>query len=209
MLSESRNPASRRSRRSALRGAAAAAALGLGTASRVAAQGATPGALATHPIVGTWNSVTPAGPAIGIFLPDGTNLVTVPATQAGPNGVEFISTQAGRWEPVSARGVHFTSTQWHSDAQGVFIGSVTVDGYPVVSEDGQTILDDQSHSVVTVRDASGAIVREVPGAGAPPVTGSRMAVSAPGFSLEMPDAGTPTERNDAPTASFCDRVPRA
>lgn len=181
------------SRRAALGVAGTATvALGLSPVSRVAAQDATPSALATHPIVGAWNSLTPAGPAIGIFLPDGTNLVTVPATQAGPNGVAFISTQAGRWEPVSAHGVHFTSTQWHSDAQGVFIGSVTVDGYPVVSEDGQTLLDDQSRSVVTVRDASGAIVQEVPGTGAPAVTGHRMAVGAPGFPQEMPETGTPT-----------------
>lgn len=193
MPHDSHRTASPLSRRAALGGVGiAAAALGLQPVSRVTAQDATPSALATHPIVGAWNCMTPAGPAIGMFFPDGANLVTVPATQAGPNGVEFISTQAGRWEPVSERGVHFTSVQWHSDAQGVYIGSVTVDGYPVVSEDRQTLLDDQSRSVVTIRDAAGATVQEMPGAGAPPVTGVRMGIGAPGFPMGMPGAGTPT-----------------
>lgn len=182
------------SRRTALSGAGMiTAALAAGTQlSRVTAQDATPSALAAHPIVGVWNSMTPAGPAIGIFLPDGTNLVTVPATQVGPTGVAFISTQAGRWEPVSDRGVHFTSSQWHSDVNGVFIGSVTVDGYPVVSDDGQTLLDDQSRSMVTIRDAAGALVQEIPVTGAPPVTGVRMAVGLPGFPLAISGTGTPT-----------------
>jgi hypothetical protein len=174
----------------------AAAALGLGPVSRVAAQEATPDAammaMATHPAVGTWNAMTPGGPVIGVFLPDGTNLVVVPATQAGPNGVEFISTQAGRWEPVSERGIHFTSVQWHSDAQGIYTGSVTVDSYPVISEDGQTLLDDQSRAVITIRDATGAVVQEISGAGEPPVTGVRMDVGAPGFPGGMSGTATPT-----------------
>ncbi len=161
-----------------------------------AAQDATPDAammaLATHPAVGSWNAMTPAGPVIGVFLPDGTNLMAVPATQAGPNGVEFISTQAGRWEPVSERGIHFTSVQWHSDATGVYTGSVTVDSYPVISEDGQTLLDDQSHAVITIRDATGAVVQEISGAGEPPVTGVRMDVGAPGFPAATSESATPT-----------------
>src|SRR5690348_3126422 len=121
-------------RRSVVFSALGSTLAGLTTLGRsVAAQQATPAAdrLATHPAVGTWNVMTPPGPVIAVFLPDGTNLMAVPATQAGPHGVEFISTQAGRWEPVSERGIHFTSVQWHSDAHGTYTGSVTVDSYPV------------------------------------------------------------------------------
>jgi hypothetical protein len=155
------------------------------------AQGASPEAMANHPIVGAWNAVTPGGPAPGLFFPDGTVLITVPITQVGPNGVSFVSSQPGTWEPVSDRGAHFTSVQLHSDASGTYTGSVTIDAYPVVSEDGQTIFDDQSQGKVTIRDAAGTILQEVASAGAPPVTGVRMAVGAPGFPGGTPEPATP------------------
>jgi hypothetical protein len=181
------------SRRTALAGIGATGlSLALAANTRQAsAQEATPDALASHPIVGVWNSITPGGPALGLFLPDGTNIVGIPATQAGAQGVEFVGTQIGRWEPVSERGIHFTSVQFHSDANGTFTGSVTVDGYPVVSEDGQTLIDDQSQVMITIRDATGAIVQQVPGAGSPPVTGTKMGVGSPGFPEVTPSA-TPT-----------------
>src|SRR5215217_7488226 len=122
------------------------------TARQVSAQEATPDARATHPIVGNWMVTTGAGPAMAVFLADGTNIQGLPATQAGPNGVEFVSTQVGSWEPVSERGVHFTGVQLHSDAAGVVTGTVTIDAYPVVSEDGQTILDDDPRSGPIIRD---------------------------------------------------------
>jgi hypothetical protein len=45
---------------------------------------------------------------------------------------------------------------------------------------------------VTVRDAANAIVAVIPGPPAPPATGVRMGVGAPGFPEGMPAAGTPT-----------------
>ncbi len=173
------------SRRTAL-AALGAGGLGLGlatTARPVAAQG-TAAATATHPIVGAWNVMTPGGPAPGIFFADGTALIVPQPTQAGPQGVAFVSAQPGTWEPVSDRGIHFTGVQFHSDANGVLIGSVTIDGYPVVSEDGLTILDDQSQGTITVRDAAGGVVQKMPTAGAPPVTGTRIGVGSPGFPEE-------------------------
>jgi hypothetical protein len=177
------------SRRSALAGAGA---LGLALAARgQTAHAQDADAMAGHPIVGVWNVITPGGPAPGMFFPDGTVLIAVQATQTGPWGVTFVSAQPGTWEPVGERDVHFTGVQLHSDANGTFVGSVTIDGYPVVSEDGQTLLDDQSRGTITIRDAAGAIVQEVPTAGAPPVTGVRMGVGAPGFPVATPTAATP------------------
>src|SRR5687768_14354203 len=123
------------SRRTALAGLGAGS-LGLAlavSARQASAQDATAEAMANHPIVGNWMATTGAGPAMAVFLADGTNIQGLPATQAGPNGVEFVSTQVGSWEPVSARGVHFTGVQLHSDAAGVVTGTVTIDAYPVVS----------------------------------------------------------------------------
>jgi hypothetical protein len=180
------------SRRSALAGLGAGGlglALAAGGRSAAAQEAATE--MANHPIVGAWNATTPGGPAPGIFFPNGIALMTPQATQAGPNGVTFVTGQIGVWEPVDARGAHFTGVQIHSDAEGTYVGSVTIDGYPVVSEDGRSLLDDQSRGTITIRDATGAILQEIATAGAPPVTGTRMGVGAPGFPAAAPETATP------------------
>jgi len=69
--------------------------------------------------------------------------------------------------------------------------SATIDGCPVIGEDGQTLLADQSQGQITIRDAVGAIVEEIAAAGAPPVTGVRMGVGAPGFPVATLTAATP------------------
>ena len=144
--------------------------------------------MATHPIVGNWMVTTPAGPAMAVFLADGTNIQGLPATQAGPNGVIFVSTQVCLWEPVSERGIHFTGVQLHSDADGNLVGTVEIDAYPVVSEDGQTLLDDDPRSAAPTRDAAGNEIANLRGTGGPPATGVRMGVGASG----LPAASTPT-----------------
>jgi hypothetical protein len=163
------------------------------TARSTAAQEATSEAMATHPIVGNWMVTTGAGPAMAVFLADGTNIQGLPATQAGPNGVEFVSTQVGSWEPVSERGIHFTGVQLHSDANGTLTGTVTIDAYPTVSEDGQTLLDDDPRSGPIIRDAAGTVVADLRGSG-PPATGVRMGVGVgvPDLPTGTPTTGTPT-----------------
>ena len=153
------------------------------------AQEATPDAMATHPIVGSWMVSTPAGLAMAVFFADGTNIQGLPATMPGPQGVTYVSTQVGRWEPIDERSIHFTGVQLHTDANGTLVGTVTIDGHPTVSEDGQTLRDDNPESGPTIRDAAGTIL-DVP-RGGPPVTGVRMGVGSPGFPEESPVAGTP------------------
>jgi hypothetical protein len=179
------------SRRAALGSAGAIAALGLGSHfDRAIAQEATPAAMANHPMVGAWMASTPSGLAPGIFSPDGTVVVSVPATANSPLGTTYVSTSVGTWEPVSERGIHFTAVQLHSDANGTYVGSITVDGHPVVSEDGQSIVDDSPESGPTIRDAQGIVLDVL--RGGPPVTGIRMGVGAPGFPEVSPTASTPT-----------------
>jgi hypothetical protein len=182
------------SRRTALAGLGAGGlGLALATTTRLAsAQEATPTARASHPIVGNWMVSTPAGPAMAVFLADGTNIQGLPATQAGPNGVVFVSTQVGSWEPVSERGIHFTGVQLHSDVNGNLIGTVEIDAFPVVSEDGKTLLDDDPRSGPLIRDAAGNVVANLRGTGGPPATGVRMGVGASGLPAATPGAGTPT-----------------
>ena len=146
--------------------------------------------MANHPIVGAWMVTTPAsGRPWPCFFADGINIQGLPATQAGPLGVTFVGPQIGTWEPIDERSVHFTGVQLHSDANGTLVGTVTIDGYPTVSEDGQTLLDDNPESGPTIRDAAGTIVDVL--RGGPPVTGVRMGVGSPGFPEASPAAGTP------------------
>jgi hypothetical protein len=182
------------SRRTALAGLGAG---GIGVAlaapGRIAAaQEAPSDAMASHPIVGVWMVAAPLGPALAVFFADGTNIQGVPTAQAGPQGVTFTGAQVGTWEPVDERRVHFTGVQLHSDTNGTFTGSVTIDGHPRVSDDGQTFIDDAPETTVTVRDAANAVVDVIPGPPAPPATGVRMGVGAPGFPAATPAASTPT-----------------
>jgi hypothetical protein len=199
MPRETLHSSSSLSRRAALGGVGATAAtIGLGHVDRVTAQEATPSALAGHPMAGMWlamaNPPLPGDPQVpvpSLLAADGTVLLVFPVTQKGPQGVQFNSAYVGTWEPETERRAHFTATQLLSAADGTFLGSVTVDGHPEASADGQRFVDDNALVMVTIRDAAGAVVQQVSGAGAPPVTGIRMAPGAPGFP-ERTASATPT-----------------
>jgi hypothetical protein len=188
---DTRRSSSHLSRRTALGGVGvAAAAVSLGHLDRAVAQETTPDAMANHPIVGAWMVATPAGPSMAVFFADGINIQGLPASQTGPFGVSFVSPQVGTWEPIDERSVHFTGVQFHSDANGILVGTVTIDGHPTVSDDGQTLRDDNPESGPTIRDADGNVVDILKGG--PPVTAVRMGVGSPGLAGSTPIAGTPT-----------------
>lgn len=162
---------------------AAAAALGLGAVTPAAAQEATPGAMATHPIVGTWllmNASVPPSPTTTVFHADGSvmsiSAVNYPDTA---RGVVFASDLVGTWEPISDFGVHITGISIESDANAVYSGTATLDAYPVVSADGQTWTDDGTQVKLTIRDTANAVVTVIGGGGdqppiTPPVKATRM-----------------------------------
>ena len=177
-------------RRSVLLSAVAGALTSTVALRHTSAHQATPGAVANHPIVGSWMVTTPAGLAMAVFFADGTNIQGLPATMAGPQGVTFVSTQVGTWEPIDERSVHFTGVQLHTDANGTLVATVTIDGHPTVSEDGQTLRDDNPDSGPTIRDADGNVV-DIP-RGGPPATGVRMGVGVPGLPGTTSLPGTPT-----------------
>ncbi len=189
------------SRRAALgRVAAVGAAIGLGSrVGRVAAQDTTLDALAGHPLLGNWlamaNPLVPGDPPVptpSIFAADGSVVLAFAVSQAGPQGVTFQSAALGTWEPDGERTGHFTAVQVLSDANGAFLGTVTIDGHPTVSEDGQSFVDDAPETTVTIRDPAGAVMTVIPGDSSPPVRRSRMGVGSPGFPAGTPSAGTPT-----------------
>jgi hypothetical protein len=176
------------SRRAVVGSLGLSAALGLGQVHRASAQATD---LSSHPLTGTWLAMAnpplpddPQFPAPSLFAADGTVLLVFPTTQVGAQGPFFNAPVMGVWEADSDRRGHFTAVQLMSAADGTVLGSVTIDGYPEVSEDGQTLIDDGSRVMITIRDAAGAIVDQVMPTGQPsgrPVTAVRMAVGAPGF----------------------------
>jgi hypothetical protein len=123
------------SRRTALAGLGTGA-LGLALAARVPGADAQDAATQGHPIVGTWFSVTPLGPALSIYGADGALTVVFAPTQAGQQGTTHHSASLGSWEPTDDHSVRFTMIQVTSDAAGTYLGTVTIDGFPTVAEDG-------------------------------------------------------------------------
>lgn len=165
-------------------------------ASRASAQAS--GDLASHPLTGWWlamaNPPLPEDPQIPVpswFGPDGSVVLVFPTTQRGPQGVQFVSAYGGTWQADSERRGHFTAVQNISDAEGVFLGSTTIDGFPEVNDDGRSFIDDGSRVIVTIRDPTGAVVDSFPGEGSRPVTALRMGGGSPGFPDGTPAAGTP------------------
>jgi hypothetical protein len=140
-----------------------------------------PAPLSGHPLVGTWMADTPGGPALSTFAADGSVTMAVQPTAAGPQGVAFVSAEIGVWEATGPSSAHFTAVQLLADDSGELIGTLTIDGYPVVNADGQTLVDDGTQTTFTVRDAAGS-VRDV--ISPSPISAIRMAVGAPGFEQE-------------------------
>src|SRR4051794_7633791 len=149
MSHESLQTASSMSRRAALGGVGgAAAALGLGSVSRVAAQEATPTAMAGHPFVGTWIVSDPADPT---EMPT-TNIITADGGLIDPT-----VGAAGVWTATGERTADYTLIALVTEGGGSYYlvrgslevdaGGDTVSTAPVsvthVAPDG-TVLDQQS-----------------------------------------------------------------
>lgn len=180
---------SRLNRRVAIAGLGAGG-LGLALAATrsAAAQEATPNALAGHPQVGVWMIESPIGRAIAVYSADGSVVTALAASQAGPQGVTFASTQIGTWEATGTRGTHLTVVQLLSDQAGTYAGSVTVDSFQEVSDDGQSWMSGEGASL-TIRDAADTVVDVI--TGGPPATGVRMRPGVSGLPGGIPPAATP------------------
>jgi hypothetical protein len=102
----------------------------------------------------------------------------------------FHSGWVGSWEPTGERSIQFTAVQVLSDANGAYLGTATVHGHPMVSEDGQTFVDADPASTITIRDPAGNVVTVL--SGGAPVTATRIGVASDGFPPATPAAATPT-----------------
>ena len=189
-------------RRSVLLSAVSGALTGaLAVGRSTTAQEATPSGMANHPIVGAWLVMDPGNPPNArpaIFAADGTLTIGyVPTGYLQPErGVVVQGTAIGVWEPTGERSVHLTYVQALSDLNGTYLGTLTRDAYPEVSEDGQSFRDDGTQVHITFRDADNTIVNGADGDAAEVATRQvhafRMQAGNPGFPDATPVAGTPT-----------------
>jgi hypothetical protein len=156
--------------------------------------------MANHPIVGAWLVMNPSGPLNirpAIFAADGTLTVGYVPSHTDPDrGVVLQGTAIGVWEPTGERSVHLTYVQALSDVNGTYLGTLTRDAYPDVSDDGQSFRDDGTQVHITVRDAINTIVQEAGRGSVEAATrqvhARRMQVGYPGFPEATPVTGTPT-----------------
>ena len=139
--------------------------------------------LADHPLTGTWLATVPGGMAPSLFAADGTVLLAWPICMPGPDGdTAYTTSGVGTWERTSERGGYFNVVQVLSDKSGVFIGTRSVHGYPIVSDDGRSFLDDGKQVRVYVRDASNEVTAILGENGdLPQISGIRMSPGTPGF----------------------------
>jgi hypothetical protein len=190
------------SRRAAVAGlAVTTGAIGLDRSRPAAAQEATAEARARHPIVGAWLSRNPTNPPTASpasFTADGIMTVSWAPSYIDPQlGAVFQGTAIGTWEPTGERSIRFLIVQALSDADGTYLGTFTLEGAPVVSEDGLSFVDDGTTARATVRDAEDRITFQAGGGEGeapitPPVHARRITMSDAGFPLATPTAGTPT-----------------
>jgi hypothetical protein len=193
MPRETRQSSSSLSRRAALSGVAAAAAVGLGQMDRAMAQGVTPETVAGHPLAGTWLVNTPGGLSPATFAADGSVTLGVPPSYVDPAlGTTFQGPALGTWEPDGERRGHFTVVQALSDANGTYLGTVLFEGYPEVSADGQSFGGDTPQRVV-VRDAANNVTFDEVIPMEPEVTGTRIGPTIESVVFPEPTstAGTP------------------
>src|SRR4051794_28206069 len=185
--------ASRVSRRAILAGVAGTA-LGLSALDGAAAQEATAGALAGHPLIGTWLVNTPGGLSPAIFAADGSVVLGVTPNYVDPQlGLTFQGPLLGTWAPDGERSGHQTVVQALSDANGTYLGTFMFDGYPEVSADGQTFTASKPQRTV-VRDAANTIIWDQVSPMEPPVPAPRIGATIESvvFPAAPPMAGPPT-----------------
>jgi hypothetical protein len=164
------------------------------------AQEATPAAMSTHPIVGSWLAIlTGTGAAFAeVFGADGSVVIGFQPTEsgdpiAGADGITYLGPGVGVWAPTGPDSVAITVIQTLSDSTGATLGTLTIEDYLELSEDGQTFVDDWSHgTTLTYRDTAQNVVDSFAcPCDFPPLVGTRMRVGAPGFPAGTPTAGTP------------------
>jgi len=107
-----------------------------------------------HPLAGLWmlrQAPDVAGEpwvlAHAEFRTDGTVVLMFPLSHDHDGGSMFTTMALGTWRPTGPREARFTAIHSTFDANRDFQGTVTVEGFPVVSASGQTFTDNGAGAV--------------------------------------------------------------
>ena len=158
---------------------------------------ATPGALAEHPLVGTWAVMTPGGVVPQTHGADGSVISAGPPTYVDPAlGLTFQGNALGTWEPAGERTARFTALNALSDADGAYVGTFLLAAAMEVSEDGQTWSSSSAglEGRIVIRDVANSVVLDEMLPEDLVITATRMGASAESVVLPLatPAAGTST-----------------
>lgn len=136
--------------------------------------GATPAALAEHPLSGTWVVMSTGGAVPQTHHADGSLIAAAPPTYVDPAlGLTFQGPALGQWEPTGERTGRFTFLQALSDGDGAYVGTFQLADELEVSEDGQTWSGSHEAHII-MRDASNAVIVEQVIPFETPVTATRV-----------------------------------
>ena len=149
-----------------------------------------------HPLVGSWLltvtfdlGLTVA--ATGIAGADGSLLLVFPPVEVGPEGqIRLRGPAVGAWEAVDERTGRYSVVHVLSDINGGYLGTMTLDGESVVSDDGMTLVDTDARRTLTLRDPVNAVTAQTPGASVVSLTGRRIVTGNAGFANPIGE-GTP------------------
>jgi hypothetical protein len=158
------------------------------------AQEATPGALADHPLAGTWAVMGTGGVVPQTHGADGSFIAAFPPNYVDPAlGLTFQGPGLGRWESTGARSGRFTLLQALSDSAGAYVGTFQLAADLEASEDGQTWSGTTTARAI-VRDVGNAVIFDEVLTFDSPVTATRIGATIESVVLPAatPMAGTPT-----------------
>lgn len=155
--------------------------------------------MAQHALTGRWLAMIglPSNEDMTVAVPtalsaDGTAMMIFPGTEAARRGLEIKGVAVGDWEPVSETAGHFTVVQVLSNLNGQYVGTVTVDGEAMLSDDGLSFSVKSNDTFFTVRNQFNEIVEHLATSVVNPMRGFRMRAGNAGF----PDTPLPRRKND-------------
>ena len=157
----------------------------------------------SHQLAGRWLSTVglPSRPDVAVTVPsffgaDGTVVMIFPGMEAEKRGVQVRGVALGEWEPTSFDTGHFTAVQVLANLDGMYIGTVTIDGYAQIDADGTGFTVRNEDHLFVVRDHANTVIEQLGASATHPMHGIRMRAGHAGF----PEATQPVIRpNDRHT----------
>lgn len=119
-----------------------------------------PEALLESPFLGSWIADTSVGQVTMRFESNGIVVLDVPLTVPSYDAIAYTGPAVGTWDLYANSGAAaFEAVQSITHANGIFLGTATINGYLMAAADGQTLFGPDIMATVTVRDARNNLVQ--------------------------------------------------